>query len=339
MANIVPPLGVSQVSALLPNSDALPTMLGVTDAFSVVTPTVYNRGSNKKAMSAVNDYNVYLAAFGMDQINGGYTFGIATAASGDQEVSAGQGVLCRVAAADIATATHLSEAVGIALFLQVGAATPQICAVGMVNAATDFSFLIMEEPYFSATKISAADLATPPATPTRGIGSRNASNFGTTPLLLTDPSSGGVREVNSVTTAAFRPDNSVNTDIKTSQAVAVEFNCLSDQLDFLMQAAGGDYVQYTDTNSDICYQGSYNNYVTTSNVPGNTALLVTDPPQTNGNFLNRLYTGNVAENQGEYTFARTKEEAPSVPLTLKPAALDGLLNGISTGQALGRNAA
>lgn len=328
MSSQVPTFGVPVVSIAADDPDTtLPSLSTATIAASVLTPNRYNRQSINRPLNG--SYKAILACFGVDQENGGYTFGIGSTITATLTPTLGQGILVRIAAGGFGALTGIGGSLAIAMFLKKGAADPQLTSYGIFDATQDFSFLLMEEALPSSPRFTAAALATPPGTEDPRAGSREPigvlfNSLGTTTK--------GVRFRHKTTTVTVSPDDTVDYPVVTARATDVEFSVLNTELDILMQANGGNFVEFTDTNDNVVQQGASDLYTTAANIRGNQAIMVDMPPNAAGSYISRLHIGNVISNSAEYTEEYLKDAAPSTPLTLVGASLDKLLvpmfNGI-----------
>jgi hypothetical protein len=332
MPSDIPGLGVGTIYVQEDTtSGSLPSLAAATIGAAALTPTRFVRSSNLRPVGGNGTYKVAVASFGIDRVNGGYTFGIASAVSSGVTPTAGQGINVRIASSEYAALTNVDLAVGFAIFLQKGSASPQLLNIGIVDTSQDFSFLVMTEANPAAAKVSTANLAAATVTTQDGSRAPGGVNF------VKHRTSGGVRRRHRATTVPYTPDDSVDSTLTTARAVDLEFNVLSDGLDDLMLAQGGDFVIYTDTNSQVVSQGAADLYTTTCNISGNKAIKYDMANRTDGSHITCLHIGNVVNNQQEWTEERRKNEASTIPYLLSATSIDRLLVGIQTGSYLIRN--
>lgn len=325
----LPPFGVSLVSFGSPDpTNNVGSLAAATTAYSVITPDKFTQNSR---LAALNDtYNITLALLGFDRVNKGYTIGISTPASSDQVVTTGEGILMRIAQP---LPTGMADAIAVAVFLQKGSADPQMVDYAYIDPFTDFSFLLMTEPLRSAFTVPQATLAA--ATATRQIGSRTGARVIYTPFT---PTTGGVRRNHKFTKTDYRPDDSPDSQIPVGTGTDLEFSVYTDDLEILAQAIGGDFTEFTDTDSSVVQQLYSNMYSTVANIDGNRALKVLDPPNNLGVENNNLYLGNVVSNVQDFTEGRLKTEAATVNYLLSAANLDRMLAPFRTGIRWSRRA-
>jgi hypothetical protein len=319
--------GVPTVQVSTPDPvNSLATMAAVTFAVTSVPAGKILRGSSRTPLPA-GTYKVWATLMGYDP-QGGYAMTASTATMTTAVTNtSGNGLLCRIAATNFG-ATNIITAVSVALWIQVGSANPQLCDFAYVNPSLDFSFLIQYLPSSQAPYTTASVLTGAAADPLLGsIRTPQASLLGTA-----YETTGGVQFNHQREGFTASPDNSRNFPVTTSRGTDVSFRILNPLLQDSEQVQGGDYLSYTDTdtNSTVIEQGASDLFTTLANMRGNGAILVTYPANNAGRVLRKLVLGCQTVNNDTFTETFQKDAQTELQFTLSSACYDKLLLGMQT---------
>lgn len=312
-------VGVAAVQLGISTSLAIGSMAAIAFTAVAITPTTTYLNSVRQALPASSTWKVCLAPVGEDQVNGGYTIGVATAETSAITTTAGQAIGIEIESADLAGLTNVSKLCLMAIFLKQGSADYQLCDFAYVNPAIDFNYAIVTKPlltapYFTYTVLSAA-------TVDDTLGSRAPYGYS---FVSLSPTTGGVQVSRTVTSVGISPDISPDFQIATTRATEVSFSLLSNDILDVVRAAGGTYVKYT---SDAVVQENAQQSLATAQAKliGNKPFKLIMPPDRNGYQEVRIYMGSLTAPQNQITENWSRDAATPIQYVFSTAIQDKLL--------------
>jgi hypothetical protein len=318
-------LGVPEVRFLEKDDSVAattPTMALTTTASAALTPSKLRLRSNTVKLLTTDVYKIHAAPILYDATKGGYTVGIATPLTAAIPTTAGQVIQFRITNANLAPFVAM---VGMLLFLKTGTADPQIYGLQLIDATSDLSAIIYgkppkRNPYKASALLTAA-------TADDDLGSR--VGFKHIERSFT-PTTDGVSLFHKKTRATIKPDDQSPYDVFTSGATDIKFKTLNVNNQNLIQATGGNYIEYTDTNGDLIQQAEFDLLTAAALVHGNTAMKLYMPPNSAGETI-RMYTGNLDINTADYNEDYKIDAQTSYEFNLQFAGQDRILKQLHTG--------
>lgn len=305
---------------------ALPSFASLTFTASSVTPSVYDNADKRLKLDSSLTYQVLLAPFGLDDTNSGYTIGNASPSSGNLVLgAAGDGIQISITNANLsALGGGAAGLFGIAVWLKIGAANPQLVDVAYCDPSEDFVHVVMNKPSREALTKSLALLQSTTADDDLGDRAPLGVNFRTL-----SPTTGAVTVDRAVDAVEFRPNTSANFSGATTRTAAIRFELLSNDVRDVVGGNAGTFVRYT--YSGTTYEEALMGIQTASaKIPGNKPMILLMPVDKQGYQEVRLYLGQLLENQESNNEAWSKDDQTSIAYAYQPSPSDSLLDGIPT---------
>ena len=315
-------VGVAAVQLAVSTSLAIGSMASTVVTCAAVTPTSFLNNDIRQSLPASTTWKVCIAPVGEDQVNGGYTVGVASAESSAITTTAGQGIKVHVDVSgtnSLASITNVASMCLVAIFLKQGAADYQLCDFAYVDPAKDFNYVIttkplLTAPYFNYTLLSAA---TVDAT----LGSRVPYGYSFVSLA---PTTGGVTVQRDVASVTISPDNSLDFQVATARSTTISFNLLANDVVDVVRAAGGTYVKYTD-NSIVQENAQQSIATAQAKLIGNKPVKLVMPPDRSGFQEVRIYMGCLTSPQNQITESWSRDAATPIQYVFSTAIQDKLL--------------
>jgi hypothetical protein len=287
-------------------------------------PTKYTNNSTRPQLAA-GSYKVQLAPLLFDPL-GGYTFGKATpVASSATTLSAGNGLLIRIAQPWTGFTT-LANAIAMCVFIQKGSADPALVDYAFIDAANDFSFMEMEYADAAAPTFQGTFLAGT-TTDTTNVGSVRAGECVKYTRMF--PTTKGVHYNYGSDGFDTDFDHAPKFTQPTTRSCELNFKLAVNDLASLGLAIGGDYTAYTDSSNSLNYEQLNSNIYSVGNqLKGNSVIYIIEAKQVGGRTPKTLMLGNTLTNSKGFTLDRVKDANAEIDFTCSPAAYDTLLVGV-----------
>ena len=332
MASLAPTFGVPRVQL---SSSVPDTTLDDLNAFvdldiSALAWTKIRKNSPKKKLAGT--YFVKIVEMGYDEDNNGFTFGKSTPTVAGQLIGSGEGLLCRIDNGDFDT--NMGDCAFIGIFIAKGAGDYRLANLGYMDPDNDFSYMVTGEPLLDALSMTATELDG--NTPLDYAGNRTPVAIEYSKRFRTV---GGVKINHRMESTKVDQDDACAYDVPVARSADLEFAVLSNNLEDLAQLSAGDYVKYTDSNTDIVELGDSEIQAILSQLKGNKAVKVIYPPNKKGSQVTKVFAGATDVSNAEWVENYQKLEQFRLDQKLIGAPVDDCLGSIGGGVAYVRQAA
>ena len=317
-------IGVLDIELPVQSQNTVPTLLSITPTVSDISLGATTRLDNdiNPPLSTADTYQFAVGMVGEDRVNGGYTVGVVSNATGIVSIASATNGL-RVSVPNASLPTYFDEAVCMAVFVKINSSSKfQLCKLAYVDPDGDFDTVILHKPLLSAPKFNFADLHSSLST-NAILGSRVGYGF---TYEVVEPTTQEITERYAVTTVPVSPNNGPDFNIKTSVASGLEFQLLLNDIKDFVNAASGYWAKYNDRAG--VYQieeGEFALATAQTVLRGNRPIRVTYPPDGQGSAEIGLFLGLLTFNQQELTAAWSKSATTPVRFVFETAILDRLI--------------
>lgn len=310
---IVPPLSSLTVAASSFNAAAV-----TPDAFGLLLNDL------NQPLLPTDTYQVIIGLVAIDPA-GGYTVGACSPSTGNITVTTGQ--VIQVTVKNNAWPANFTEAVCAAVFLKTNAGNYQLAQFAYIPPSDDFSTFIKAKPLRVASSWTSAVLQSFTADPI--LGTNRSQGYGVLYPQEISPTTGTFTFRRAVTNVTVSPNNGADFQIATTRSVGIQFQSLVNDIKAFVQAAGGNFVQYT--TGGRTYKEAHQALSTASAIlKGNKPILIFMPADSTGTQEIRLLIGNLTVNQTELEEAWSKSADTPVSFRFDPAATDNLVTNQHT---------
>lgn len=328
MSSIAPTFGVPGVAFSYIDTVTTPSLSAATIAYSIVTPNANTYRKNSTMPKLSGTYKVIVALMGLDDVNRGYGIAESSALSATQTVAAGQGILVNIATLP----ANMAGAVVATIWLQKGSADPKMAAFGFIDPGTQFSCLLMNEPWATAPSAPTAVLIDDAQT-NRLLLNRTPKNATYGDYLETTR---GVSFNKKTTKIQVAPDSGADYTVTTVRSTDLAFAVMSNDLGSLAQVEAGDTWTFIDSDSTVVDQSQFDLVAIANTIQGNMPLKVVMPPDDRGTVIYELHLGNVQVNTSDFSIKMLKNEPFAIDVLQEAAPLDALTRSMMNGIRWGR---
>ena len=329
MAETVPRIGVPQIFPGVPNNLVVPHCSSLVFSASGATPTDFIFNSADRALLPTDTYQVVVALFGQDQVNGGYAVSWSSPSSGNLKITnPGDVIEVRIPNANWPNQNFMYAA-GAVAFLKINNGNFQRAALGYVDQSDDCIMSIKRKPLSGVPSIPIETLfSNDPSLDKTGVcGSRDPRGFNLE--IEITPTTNTINVRRDVSNVNVSPNNGPNYRVKTSSAGTLSFQSLVNDIKTWVMAIGGNYIKWNSTTGSGTYEEADLSLATAQAIlQGNMPIkLIMPPDPSTGQQEIRVMFGNLLTNQSEITEAWSKEATTPVMFQYEAAAVDKLMIG------------
>lgn len=315
-------IGACQCSLSVNDATALPSLVSLSLSASAVTPSDLLLNDVTTPLLAATNYQVIVGLVGRDVVNGGYTVGYCSPGTGVLTVTAGQGILIKIANAN--WPTSYNKAICAAIFLKEGTGSFQLAEFAYIDTAVDFKHMIVARPLLGGNAFDATLLQS--TTVDAVLGSR--APLGVTYRTLT-PTTGGVTVTRETASVTVSPDTSTDFQITTARTASISFQLLPNAIKDVVAGNAGNYTAYTDGGLNM-KEAQMSLNTAKALITGNKPFKLIMPPDSLGVQEVRLYLGQLTQNQSGNTETWSRDNTTPIGYTFANASLDALCQNVPT---------